>query len=104
MAIKYLSGAAFYAFYQYFTLCSPHKCARHDTHWREIKLGKYCAAMSDMIRICLNFELSEVRLICHQFEESGGGKFEYFESWSENNSRSSVAVTKCAQWVLGMEV
>ena len=44
----------------------------------EIKLGKYCAAMSDMIRICLNFELSEVGLICHQFEESGRRKIWIF--------------------------
>ena len=48
---------------------------------REIKLGKYCAPMNDTIRICLNFELTEVGLICHQFEESGGGKFEYLEKW-----------------------
>ena len=45
---------------------------------REIKLGKYCAPMNDTIRICLNFELSEVGLICHQFEESGRRKIWIF--------------------------
>ena len=56
----------------------PHRTSASAMTCR-IKSGEYCAPMSDVITICLNFELSEVRLIgaTNSRIYGAGRKFEF---------------------------
>ena len=59
----------------------PHRTSASAMTCR-IKSGEYCAPMSDVITICLNFELNEVRLIgaANSRNYGAGRKFEFLSA------------------------
>ena len=62
----------------------PHRTSASAMTCR-IKSGEYCAPMSDVITICLNFELNEVRLIGAAYSRNygAGRKFEFLSATAQ---------------------